>query len=312
MRKMVGPIMFLDLQFRPPSIGTPGIFFFCIDGITIKRRQSINLSTLLALLLAFSFTIPSQILAQPIRAKYNRNAADSVAITMDQNSVLFQVSSNNVSDDGTSALWKYGYMGGINNDRQYYFHVNADSVVYDSVHIGPWFGATWISRDWIDSDSALSLAASQGGKQFINANPHYQVQATLYEAVVPNHQPLWNVTYISLDDASQILRLGMNATITGVLEDNRPPIACDFVLLHNYPNPFNPSTSISFDVPRQAHVRVTVYNLVGQEVAVLVDGVLPQGQHSVRWQPENASSGIYFVRLQAGEFRATRKTVLLR
>ncbi len=80
----------------------------------------------------------------------------------------------------------------------------------------------------------------------------------------------------------------------------------------NYPNPFNPSTSISYSLPTRSHVTISVYNLLGQQVARLVDEEMMPGKYSVEWKAGNASSGIYFFRMTAGTFSETKKMVVMR
>jgi hypothetical protein len=87
----------------------------------------------------------------------------------------------------------------------------------------------------------------------------------------------------------------------------------DFRVLPNYPNPFNPETVIPFEMPRGGRVHIAVYDAVGRERAVLMDGILTAGYHDVHWnaEPERAS-GIYLVRLESGGLAVTRKVVLMR
>jgi hypothetical protein len=86
----------------------------------------------------------------------------------------------------------------------------------------------------------------------------------------------------------------------------------EYSLAQNYPNPFNPVTSIEFGLPKDARVKVAVYNILGQEVAELVHGDLEAGYHVVQWDGENAASGIYFYRIQANDFTKTRRMVLMK
>jgi hypothetical protein len=86
----------------------------------------------------------------------------------------------------------------------------------------------------------------------------------------------------------------------------------EFVLLQNYPNPFNPSTSISFGLPKQSQVMLTVYNMLGQEVVMLVDETMEAGDHKVVFDASAVASGVYFYRLTAGSFVSTKKMVLVR
>jgi hypothetical protein len=105
------------------------------------------------------------------------------------------------------------------------------------------------------------------------------------------------------------IRLSGNGTLTGV-EKLGIEIPTVFSISQNYPNPFNPSTIISYAVPRSANVSLRVFNTLGQEVASLVNELKEAGYHRVTWNA-NVPSGIYFYRLQAGEFTETKKMILL-
>lgn len=82
-------------------------------------------------------------------------------------------------------------------------------------------------------------------------------------------------------------------------------------LMQNYPNPFNPGTTISYSLPKTANVSLKVFNLLGQEVAVLVNEQRSPGYYQVQWNA-TVPSGIYFYRLQAGDFVETRKMLLIK
>jgi len=90
-----------------------------------------------------------------------------------------------------------------------------------------------------------------------------------------------------------------------------------YVLEQNYPNPFNAETEIRFSIPTAGHVSVRVFNLLGQEVALLLDSDMDAGTHHVRWDGLNdsgkrVSSGIYMVRLQSGAYVGTRRMLLVK
>jgi len=92
--------------------------------------------------------------------------------------------------------------------------------------------------------------------------------------------------------------------------DNKTPDS--YSLSQNYPNPFNPSTTIKYSVPDLSNVNLKVYNLIGQEVAELVNKELQSGNYEVTFDAANLPSGVYFYRLQAGNFVDTKKMLLLR
>jgi len=85
-----------------------------------------------------------------------------------------------------------------------------------------------------------------------------------------------------------------------------------FQLAQNHPNPFNPSTNIQFTLARRIYVKLKVFDILGREVASLVDKTLDQGTHNVVFEANDLASGIYFYRLQAGAFVQTKKLTLLR
>ena len=104
---------------------------------------------------------------------------------------------------------------------------------------------------------------------------------------------------------------------TAVMESYQSPTPDDFNLDQNYPNPFNSGTVIRFALPQSQAVALAVYNLAGQQVATLVEGVRATGTYAVQWngrddQERDLASGLYFYRLQAGDRIETRKLLLLR
>ena len=86
----------------------------------------------------------------------------------------------------------------------------------------------------------------------------------------------------------------------------------DYKLSQNYPNPFNPSTTIEFDLLKSSNVQVTIYDITGKEVRTLVNGYLPIGHYSTKFDGRNLAGGIYLYRLIAGNFTQTKKMVLLK
>ncbi len=105
-----------------------------------------------------------------------------------------------------------------------------------------------------------------------------------------------------------VLRLGEFPPLA-VSEPHR---VTEFRLEQNYPNPFNPSTMINYQLPMSNWVTLRVYDLLGRQVATLVDEEKPPGSYTVEWNATGLASGVYYYRLQAGEFSQTMKLILLR
>ena len=96
-------------------------------------------------------------------------------------------------------------------------------------------------------------------------------------------------------------------SVSDPVTDNIPE---SYELHQNFPNPFNPLTSIRFDLKEQAHVTIKIYNELGQEVALLVDEMMTAGQKGVSWNASQHPSGVYFYQITAGDFTASKKMVL--
>jgi hypothetical protein len=95
--------------------------------------------------------------------------------------------------------------------------------------------------------------------------------------------------------------------------DNEQPLSpAIFHLAQNYPNPFNPGTTITFNLPTAADVKLQILDLSGREIATLAEGRFSAGKHRAQWNAEEHAGGIYFYRLQAGNYSTTKKLILLR
>jgi len=86
----------------------------------------------------------------------------------------------------------------------------------------------------------------------------------------------------------------------------------EFNLYNNYPNPFNPSTSIRFDIPSDNFVDIKVYNVLGMEVVTLVNEFRKAGSYIVSFNGSNLSSGVYYFKIKSGEFEEVRKMLLIK
>jgi hypothetical protein len=106
------------------------------------------------------------------------------------------------------------------------------------------------------------------------------------------------------------VQLVKDSTVTGILGNGQRPDV--FALEQNYPNPFNPSTKINFTLGKISNVKLTVYNLLGQKVATLLENRMEAGAHSVVFDAARFASGVYFYRIEAGDFTMSKKMLLLK
>ena len=111
---------------------------------------------------------------------------------------------------------------------------------------------------------------------------------------------------------SWLVHHGINVSV-----EDEVNIANDFTLFPNYPNPFNPSTTIEFSIPNDGFVSITVYDLMGRKVKTLFSGIKTAGRQSVTWHGQNelglsVSAGMYFYKFESRDFREIRKMVLLK
>ena len=114
---------------------------------------------------------------------------------------------------------------------------------------------------------------------------------------------------VDMDVDAQLTWINMGTSIVNLVETL--PLAIS--LNSAYPNPFNPSTTLSFTLPHQVEVSLTIYNLQGREVVSLIDQNMDAGYHSVVWNADSHSSGVYFVKMTAGSSHIrTQKLMLMK
>jgi hypothetical protein len=109
----------------------------------------------------------------------------------------------------------------------------------------------------------------------------------------------------------------VTTTTPATIVDGCDAIPMEYALSKNFPNPFNPSTTINFSIPRSERVKLAVFDLLGREIAILVDELKDAGNYQVVWNGTNgagipASSGVYFFRLETPNFAATERMMLLK
>jgi len=120
--------------------------------------------------------------------------------------------------------------------------------------------------------------------------------------VPPNQQQIGHAT----------LTIDKLLTIVHIEHSSSSGLPAAVSLEQNYPNPFNPKTIISYQLPVISEVELSIYNILGQKVATLVSEKQPAGSYKVEWDASKFSSGVYYYRIEAGNFVETRKMVYLK
>jgi hypothetical protein len=144
--------------------------------------------------------------------------------------------------------------------------------------------------------------AGSGGAEIVGTN--FGVRSTAGQPIIGRTE---HAGYVQL--AGYWYNPG--TTVTGVSDGgNALPTVQE--LFQNFPNPFNPTTTIRFALPAPSHVTLTVYNVGGQRVKTLVDRRLERGFHNEVFDASGLASGVYFYRLETGAFVQTRKMVILK
>jgi hypothetical protein len=152
------------------------------------------------------------------------------------------------------------------------------------------------------SPIAFALAPSGSEAVTFSVMPHWLSKGVNYNAVV--------ILDSRFGFGQTHFEKAFSFAITAVGEEPSLPKA--FALEQNYPNPFNPSTTIEYELPGASEVRLSVYDMLGREISILVHERREAGVHEVKFDGLNLASGVYFYRLQAGTFLDTKRFVLLK
>lgn len=150
-------------------------------------------------------------------------------------------------------------------------------------------------------------------RTFTDTDGNYTVNVSdkLYNYEISVMQVPANYVGYSITAHPGEIDVNFNFTMTDV-EQDQSLIPDDFSLLQNFPNPFNPSTLISYKLKETSKVQLKVFNILGNEIETLVDEQKPSGTYELTWEAVNLPSGIYFYRLQTGSFIDTKKMILLK
>ena len=167
---------------------------------------------------------------------------------------------------------------------------------------------TWHWQKIVVENNTVSVTAWADGEAMPDTASYS------YEALTTTEAPTFILVGVTDDDSSSVQVGGVwyNETPAGLEISDEAPIATRFELGQNYPNPFNPTTHIRFNIPETANTKLTVFNVMGEKVATLVNSVMQAGGHTVSWNASSMPTGVYFYQLESANFSQTKKLLLVK
>ncbi len=194
-----------------------------------------------------------------------------------------------------------------------YSSMGAVGVFDFDPNIGPTTGGTTVTfQGWgfgtncgliqISFDSYNASCVSSGQGELVVTTPAVPYLTNTLSDITINNPKVGSITLPDAFEYEFELPTGEKSAATQIVEA--------FSLQQNYPNPFNPVTTINVALPIADHVKLTIYDITGQQVATLYDGELQAGNHAFQWQAEDFASGMYLYRFESSSFTKTRRMIL--
>jgi hypothetical protein len=262
-----------------------------------------------------------------VTIKYSAANGDSLAAATYNGPVSSTDQMTNMAIDNSNNIYVTGFSSGSGTGYDY------ATIKYNSNLAQQWVQRTTNAGNELPYGIALDNAASNvfvTGSSFLSGQGYDYLTISYSFAGTFNWEKRENGTANTNDYASSIavfsndqIYVTGSANFSGsgivfytlrysaisAVEPISNLIPREYNLLQNYPNPFNPATNIRFDLPKSANVKITIYNILGMEVDVLVNEYLKAGQYLTKWHPVNVSSGIYFYTLETNEYKKTQKMI---
>jgi hypothetical protein len=198
----------------------------------------------------------------------------------------------------TSSYILQTYLFGDGTGNKFRFAVR-DAT--NGIEASQWYTMDWVGWKLINWDMANDPVVAWVGNGILEDPMRIDSYQITFE---PGNE---NTGELYFDD----LRV-VNKTTVGVDDEEISGIPSDYILEQNYPNPFNPSTQIRFGIPQSGFVKLDIYNLLGQKITTLINEEMSSGYHSVDFNAEDISSGVYVYTLSVNDFVTSKKMVLLK
>ena len=191
-----------------------------------------------------------------------------------------------------------------------YTFSNFNLGYYDTATVTqPVKGELWLNIDLTSDNHGTLVQMDPGWTNLV-------VLTFTSSQVVSNDLVSWKTNsrfwHVYDEDNTSSWGKGSFGMVTVINENNTSADPFTYSLSQNFPNPFNPATMIQYNVPERSIVKLTVYNIIGEEVRVLAEGEKEAGFYTVNFKANDLPSGVYIYRLNAGSFVETRKMILLK
>jgi hypothetical protein len=265
-------------------------------------------------------------LAFDLLADTSDTEADWISIDIDDNGNRFF---DQDSSDGQLSLWN-DFIGGF--DAMFFWPLISaalDSFAsFGNVEaVSGWEFGMQYNGDHMQAE--VRIPFGNNPKRYLNSGPGNSIGIWIGIAdagdpylddgeLYANQIAYWPWQGIFSYFPQKLARIHLSSSSTSIEEDgSEGSIANAFKLDQNYPNPFNPTTVINYELPRPAKVKLNVYNVLGQRIKTLANGLRAAGNHTVVWDGKDqkgrrVASGIYFYKIAAGDYTCVRKMILLR
>jgi len=264
----------------------------------------------------FNSLHPNSVIMNPITLTFKINMAPAADIVTNPTNALFRpgIDTAYIQFDGclipiTQGLSMYG------TDNRL--------MLKDTAGLGVYTASIDLKAPTFFQVCYRLVYTSPGGE--VSNGGGVQMGRRYYQYIAPTSVNVSTVTWPSSFTLAQVDWMANNLTVEsppylGVISDvatSETPVPGTFALEQNYPNPFNPTTLVTYSIPQGSHVTIEVFNILGQKVTTLFDGMQVTGTHSIAWNAQNErgsvlGSGVYFLRMQAGSFSQVRKMVLMK
>jgi hypothetical protein len=247
----------------------------------------------------------------------------------------FQMLQNDDRPNGTSQFWTYLWHDHVST-KSFAATMSGGFVDLEEIEDQSLSGLNTLPQTIISSSQAVDVVMRAGADTFIDRMPEDAMIIVMqmagiditqygYEGNIPN-EPFWFINIVSVyyspqGSVTEVYYALVHAVSGDILDKTptsieqpaeREESPASITLNQNYPNPFNPTTEIGYQISEIGRTRLSVYDLLGREVAVLVDGVMPAGEHRVSFDASGLSSGVYLYRLQSDSMVETRRMTLVK